>query len=66
MPMRLGRNEPYTKVGELPKMRREIIQQGRQAVRAGRNAYVQVSIALKEGTPERVPGFKERKTCEVK
>jgi len=37
--MRLGRSEPYTKIVELPEMRREMVQLGRQDVRAGRYAY---------------------------
>ena len=33
------RSEPYTKIVELPEMRREMVQLGRQDVRASRYAY---------------------------
>ena len=56
--MRLGGNEPCTKiVRELPEMRREKAQLGRQAVRAGRYAYGQVNNALRERTLWRVPSI---------
>jgi hypothetical protein len=54
------RAEPYTKiVEELPQMRRETAQLVRQAVSAGRRAYVLVSNSSEGNGPLTVLGLSE-------
>jgi hypothetical protein len=52
------RAEPYTKIVEaLPQMRREAVQWGRQAVGAGRPAYVLVNNRCEGNAPLTVQGL---------
>jgi len=54
------RAEPYTKiVEELPQMRRETVQVVRQAVGAGRHAYVLVNNLSDGNAPLTVQGLSE-------
>ena len=54
------RAEPYTKiVEELPQMRRETVQLARQAVSAGRHAYVLVNNRAEGNAPLTVEGLVE-------
>ncbi len=55
------RAEPYTKiVGELPEMRRETVQLVRQAVSAGRHAYVLVNNRAEGNAPLTVQALVDR------
>ena len=52
------RAEPYTKiVEELPTMRREAVQLVRQAVGAGRRAYVLVNNRAEDNAPSTMQGL---------
>jgi hypothetical protein len=54
------RAEPYTKiVEELPQMRREVVHLVRQAVSAGRRAYVLVNNRAEGNAPLTVEGLVE-------